>query len=253
MGPRACSLSVEMPTSAPEPVFGAVREAGGGVDHGGGAVDAVHESLLHLGGLGQHGVGVAGAVAVDVIHGAGDAVHHAHGEDEIEVFLVPVGLDGGLHGRVDGPDHAVSAQLHVVLDEAVQDAPHALGGQLLVQQQGLHGVAHAGPLGLGVDDDALGVLEVGGLVHVDVADAFVVLDDRHAGLLHHGLDEALAAAGDDDVHVARVRQQGVHEGMVGLAHELHAAGVDALRLAGRPRRGGRRRRWCAPPPCRPAG
>ena len=75
-------------------------------------------------------------------------------------------------------------------------------GDRLVDEEGLRRVADAGPLGLGVDDDALGDVEVGSRVDVDVVDADPRLDDRHRGLGHHGLDEVGAAAGDHEVDEA---------------------------------------------------
>src|SRR6185436_7462221 len=100
-----------------EAVLAAVREARGGVDHQRGAVDAGQESLLRRRGFGDDGVSVVGAVLVDVRYRAGDAVDHLHGQDEIEVFLVPIGLGGGLHGGNQGAHGLVAAQLHVVLGE----------------------------------------------------------------------------------------------------------------------------------------
>ena len=52
-----------------------------------------------------------------------------------------------------------------------------------------------------VKEDALGHVQVGGAVHVQDADAVVVLDDRHPRVANDGLDERRATAGNDHVHV----------------------------------------------------
>ena len=70
---------------------------------------------------------------------------------------------------------------------------------ILVDQEGFQSIADAGALGLGIDDDPLGHVEIGGSIDEDVADPLVVLDDRDARMFHHETDQALAAAGDDQV------------------------------------------------------
>src|SRR5436309_482854 len=54
-------------------------------------------------------------------------------------------------------------------------------------------------LGLGVDHDLEGLVEVGGPVHVDVAVAVAVDHVGHGGVLEHGGDERRAAAWDQAV------------------------------------------------------
>jgi hypothetical protein len=65
---------------------------------------------------------------------------------------------------------------------------------LAVNQERFHGVADARALHFGVITDRLSHLQVGRSVHEDMADAFVVLDDRDLAALGHGADEAFAAA-----------------------------------------------------------
>ena len=84
----------------------------------------------------------------------------------------------------------------------------------------LGGVAGAGALDLGVDEQRLGECEVGGAVDVDEADALVVLDDRDRGVLGDETDERLAAAGDEAVDEVVELEERVERGAVGRGDEL---------------------------------
>ena len=79
------------------------------------------------------------------------------------------------------------------------EARQYVRGNALGHQQGLHGVAGPVALGLGVHGDAEGLVEIGPVVDVDVADAVQVLDDRDPGIAADALDQPLAAPRDDDV------------------------------------------------------
>ena len=71
-----------------------------------------------------------------------------------------------------------------------------------IHEQGLSRAANAGPAHLGVEHDLLRHGEVGRRVHVDMADAFEMGEDRHPRLFLHARHEALAAARHDDVDSA---------------------------------------------------
>jgi hypothetical protein len=68
-----------------------------------------------------------------------------------------------------------------------------------VEQQGFGGAADAGAAHLGVDHDGAGHGRIGRLVDIDVAQAFEMGEDRHAGIGLDAGDEALAAARHDDI------------------------------------------------------
>jgi hypothetical protein len=122
-----------------------------------------------------------------------------------------------------------------------------------VHQQRLGGVAGAVLLRLGVVGDGQRLLQVDLGVDVGVAVAVQVLDDRHLGLGADALDQALAAARDDHVHVLGHGDQPAHGGAVGGLDQLHGVG-------GRPALGQRLPApaatapgWTAWPPSRRAG
>src|SRR5690606_21927679 len=206
-----------------QPVLEAVGEAGGGVDH--------HRTGVHLGEeapgvtevLGDDGVGVLRAVGVDVLDGRLQRIDDAGRQDRRVVLGGPVLLGGLKHiGAQQRPGGRAAAQLHVLgAVDVGQRRQHALG-DAGVHQQGFHGVAGRVALGLGVVGDANGLVEVGGDIDVDVADAVQVLDDRHTGVTADALDQALAAARHDHVHVFGHGDHGADGGAIGGAHHLHA-------------------------------
>jgi hypothetical protein len=82
-------------------------------------------------------------------------------------------------------------------------------------------------LGFGVVGHRHGHGDVAGFVHIGVAVAVQVFDDRHFGLAADPLDQAFAAARDDDIHKLRHGDQLAHHGAVGGLHQLHRVGRQA--------------------------
>ena len=137
--------------------------------------------------------------------------------------------------------------------EHLPDGRQHRGRDGLRDEQGLHRVAGAVALGLRVLDDGERLGRVGARVDVDVADAVEVLDDGHARLLRDALDEALAAARHDHVHVLLRRDQLADGRAVRGADELdrrlrQARGLEAERAGTRRWPG-----WSAATRCRRAG
>ena len=88
-----------------------------------------------------------------------------------------------------------------------------------MHQQGLQRVADARPRGLAVDEQADGGIDVGGAVHVEMADALVVLDHRHPRMLGDEADQAFAAARDGQVDQVGKLQQFQHMLARGVSHQ----------------------------------
>ena len=76
-------------------------------------------------------------------------------------------------------------------------------------------------MGLGIQGDAHGLVVIGPIVQIDVADAIEVFDDRHPGLGTDPLNQPLAATGHDDIHVFRHGDQCPHRGAVHRVHHLY--------------------------------
>ena len=79
------------------------------------------------------------------------------------------------------------------------EARQSDGGDCLVNKERLHRVAHARSLKLGVDDDALGHVQIRRRIDVDVAVPVSVDHIRHGRLVNDQTHERWAAAGDEAV------------------------------------------------------
>ncbi len=203
--------------------FAAVGKLRAGVAHQDGAVEPVEKALRGGVVFGQDRLGVLAAVAADVVDGLIHPVDQFRCDDHVEELaaeVVRLCLDGpgDLQKFALGPDFDTGFQQ--VLD---QHGP-VLGVELPVDQQAFGGPADAGAAGLGVQDHAAGLVEVGVAVGVDVADSFEMGKNRDARLALDEADKAAASPGDDDVDVLRGLQHRRHHLAVAGGHELDRGG-----------------------------
>ncbi|OOL28021.1 hypothetical protein GQ85_35030, partial [Rhodococcus rhodochrous] len=158
---------------------------------------------------------MAGAVPVDVRDGRVEVVDDGERDVEAQVLLRPVRLGGRLEaGQVTVHGDAVVLQ-------HLQQPGYGGVGDGLVHQNRLGGVAHAGPAGLGVDDDLLGHVQIGRRVHVHVAVAHARLDGGHGGVADDGGDQAGTAARDDDVDESACLDEVRDRGAVRAGQQLY--------------------------------
>ena len=152
-----------------EAELASVVEPGAGVDDDGRGVDLGDEPAGGSEAPGQYGLGVARTVAGDVGDGVVNRVDHPDGQDQVEVFGIPVGrLDrSGVGNESEGG--LIAPQLDPLGAEGLGDDRQEDGRGVSVDQEGLGGVADARSMGLGVDDDPDGRVEIGFGIHVDVA------------------------------------------------------------------------------------
>ena len=90
-----------------------------------------------------------------------------------------------------------------------------------MDEQAFRRVAGARTLDLRVVKDRKRHREIGLVVHVDVADALVVLEDGDERRLAHRADQALAAARDRHIHVLRHPHERAHARVVRRLHKQH--------------------------------
>ena len=115
---------------------------------------------------------------------------------------------GGEVGLGRGPRARQAAAVRPLVgrqDDALESPAHPgqeLVGDVAVHEQRLGRVADARPLDLGVDDDALGHVEIGRRVDVDVAVAVPVEHVGDRGVLEDHREQRRAAAGDQAVDEA---------------------------------------------------
>ena len=69
------------------------------------------------------------------------------------------------------------------------------------------GIAHAGAAGFGVLNDIHRHVQVGGFVHIYMADAGPGLDTGYRGVFHTGADQPGTAAGNQQIHQTVCRHQ----------------------------------------------
>ncbi len=211
IGPKAWSLVVEMPISAPRP---SSKPSAKRVEALTSTVDEFTSRRKRIArgvALGDDGLGVVGAVALDVLDRLVDRIHHANGEhlgEELGVVVVLGGAPMRQRHRPGSP--ALRSQTRSSTPSSRQrarDREQQARRRLAVDQQRLGGVAHRRPLHLAVDRDRHRLGGVGVAIDVGVADALVVLDHRNARVLDHEADQALAAARDHQVDQVVLAQQ----------------------------------------------
>jgi hypothetical protein len=165
-------------------------------------------------------LGQAGAVPADVPDGVVEVVDDADGQDQIEIFRVPVRL-GGRGGLRDQCARALAAtQLHPRIDEPTRHGGEEPRSHLAMDEQRLERVAHARSLGLGIQREADRHVEVGRGVHEEMDEPLVVLEHGHARCLVDPAHEVLASARDDEVDESVQLQERAHGGAVGRVDEL---------------------------------
>ncbi len=138
----------------------------------------------------------------------------AHGENEFEILGVPVVFGGRFGTRNELTRALVAAQFDLVFGESFGNAREKLVGDFVVDEQRLDGVADAGTLAFGVDDDLFRHVEIGVAVDVHVADALVVFDDGDARFFRDGANQPFPAARDAEVDQVIELQQFVDGGAV---------------------------------------
>mmetsp|Transcript_66438 Transcript_66438/g.185382 ORF Transcript_66438/g.185382 Transcript_66438/m.185382 type:complete len:273 (-) Transcript_66438:288-1106(-) len=180
-------------------------------------------------------------MAVDVVDRGVGRGHGAHRHGVGQELLVEVGLHHGLRAgaRQVQQSRRVSLEPHAV--HALQGAGEPgqeLRGDLLVNQERLHGIARCAILGLGVHTDLDGLVQVCVLVDVHGADAIGVAEDRDPRAVLDRPDELVRAARDHQVDVLVALQQLGH--LRARVHALDAALGQARLLQGRRHRGDQR-------------
>ena len=132
-------------------------------------------------------------------------VHHADGEDVVEILGVKVLLarrcpvDDLRRGRIEPQLDRREPLRRAVIDQRLFEHGQKLRRDRPVHKANLLGVADRGAAGLCVFNNAHGLIEIGVLIDVDVADARAGLNAGHSGIAHAGTDEPCAAARDEQV------------------------------------------------------
>ena len=122
---------------------------------------------------------------------------------------------------MDGARAFVAAQFAAGGFERIGEARKQGGRDRGVDQHRFGRTADADAAQLGVEDDGLGLGGIRLGVDVGVAQAFEVADDGDARFLLHAGDEALAAAGHDNIELAAEAGEKMADSRaIGRLHEL---------------------------------
>ena len=148
-----------------------------------------------------------------------DTLDELRGDDAVKELAAPV-FFAGRHDARDVEKRLVASDLDAGLDEVSQERGASGFVKGAINEQAFGGAANSGAAGLGIEDDATRLHEVGGAVDIDVDDAFEVSEDRHPRFGLHACYQVLAAAGHQNVDDACHRQHLAHGNAVGCRHEL---------------------------------
>ena len=175
----------------------------------------VHAREERLGGGlvgGDDGLRVVRAVAVHVLHGLVERLHELDGQGRPAVLRPPVFLRGGreIEGRRQSSRLRAGADLHARLEEPAQQRDEEARRRVAVDEKRLGGVARRRVLQLAVEDDRRRHRFVRRAIHIDVADALRVAENRDARVRLDVPDEVVPAPRDDEVDVLVEREERVH-------------------------------------------
>ena len=177
----------------------AVVESGRSIDHHGAGVDFSDKS---------HGprivprhddFRVPGPMGADVHHGLIHVLDDFDGQGQREKFLTIVFFRrfSGIGNIFAGPGTA--ANFYAGGGEGFSYARQKISGDVLMHQQGFHGVAGGRTLDLGIDADAFGHAQIGVGVDVNVTHPFVMFDDGNGRVFGDDVHERLPAPGNNEV------------------------------------------------------
>ena len=208
---------------APQSEFAPVGEPGGRID--------IHRRAVHVGGkiplrlraAGHDGFAVAGGVRRDVGDRLLHILHAFDGKDIVQKFRIKILLPGLFSGD-DGSRRLIQTKLYrpfPVSDQTFIEHGQKRGGDCLVHQQDFLGVADAGAAGFGVFHDVQRHVQVGGFLHIHMADAGAGGDAGHGGGAYAGVDQPRAAPGNQQVNIAVCGHQRCGAFPGGVLHQIH--------------------------------
>ena len=162
-----------------------------------------------------------GGILVDIVDRLVNGIDHARGDDIIAVLPAPVVLRCRLARTVQDLLHTrVAADDGVLPTQPLCDDRQRPRRNVAVDEHTFRRVADRRTARLGVFNDLRRHLHPRRLVHIHMAHARARLDDRDGRLLHHRLNEPLAAARDEHVHIAVQMHERLRALMRRVGHEL---------------------------------
>ncbi len=135
-----------------------------------------------------------------MLHGLVEVLDDSYCEDQIKIFSVPVLFCCRLNVGSKFTGAFATAQFHTLGTHGRGYTRHEGLSNILVNEQGLHGIADSRTLDLGIDTDFFCLFVVGAGIDKGMADTFVVFDDRNPRIFTDKTDQSFTAARDDQVN-----------------------------------------------------
>ena len=175
--------------------------------------------------LGNDALAVSRTKLSDMLHRLLDTVHNLYGQAQIAILRRPILLCCRMHLTAVLLHSLVTAHLYAGGIIYHQHHRQEFVSNILMHQQRFHSIAHRRTLHLGIEGNLRCHLHIGSFVDIGMAYACTGLDNRHARITHHSLNQSCAATRNNHIHKA------VHMNKVG--HSLTVTGIDKLNCASR--------------------
>ena len=224
----------------PHAEFGAIGKLGRGVAHQDRTVESRKEPLGGCVIFGQDRFGMARAMRADMADRLIHPIDQLDGDDPVQKLAPEIVRRCGHRARYLA-QNTIGPHLDPCLQQILDQDRPVPGIELPVDQQTFGRTTDAGAPGLGVQDDAAGLVQIGVAIGIDMADAFKMRKDRHPRLGLNQRHQTLAAARHDHVDMGHGAHHGAHRRPVAGRHQLdrglgQAGGLQPRHHAGMDRR-----------------
>ena len=130
-------------------------------------------------------------------------------DDKIKILGIPIFLSGGKRITAENLQHRlIAAHLNTLAFVNLGYLRQKISRYISVNEQSLQSIAYPRLMGLGIIGNGHRHPHLSMLVYIGVANTIVVLDHRHAGKRHHGLNEPFTTPRND--HVQPLIHRGHH-------------------------------------------
>ena len=169
-------------------------------------------------------VGVLRSVLPDVRDGGIEIIDHAHGNDGIEIFRVPILLAGRLTRASTTARHLIAAHLAAGREQRTA----ADGARCVAAQARSTSSVSAEPQTpvrriFAFSTMRFAIVKICVAMHIHVANALEMPDHRHPRFLLHARNQTLSAARHDDIDaVGHVGEHMAHRRAIRGRHQLNA-------------------------------
>ena len=149
-------------------------------------------------------------------------LHHSCGNDIIFVFCCPVFFCSRYGAGHSGTGVFIPTDFHLFFLQCLTNHRQEGIFQTFMHQQAFAGIANAGTLCFGIDNNAHCFFQVSAFIHINMAVAHTCLNDRNGTVLHNILNESCAASGNEQIQIAIQTHHFVCGFPIGILYNLYA-------------------------------